>query len=112
MTNLRRMMMKNRMIIERGSLCEWCESRQATDLHELVNRGRTQHNDLARQLSYVEELCSLLCDECHDQAHNPTARNFLLNRNIQTYGREKVQHALDLLKDSMGTQLNIYLPEE
>lgn len=111
----KRRVTKSRMIALRGGprnlKCDLCEKKvSSVDMHELINRGRTIRNTVAREMSYKEELCSLLCRECHKKAHNPDVRNTLLRKNVSIYGFERVSNALEnLMKVAM---IDIPLPEE
>lgn len=90
--------------------CDYCETAPGTEMHEIYSRGRTEKQDEARQASYQEELISLLCPTCHkNYAHTEQGRAILVERNIQTYGRERVgeaahrlprpQHILQYVRD-------------
>ena len=81
------------------------------EMHELVNRGRTNPDTWQRLLTYQPELCSLLCHEHHEQAHNPNVRDILFRQNYKRYTPEKVVEAFALLKLAVP-DLDIILPSE
>jgi hypothetical protein len=104
---------RRKALIRRGgrnAKCDLCKTRPAQHYHELVNRGRTVGNDEARSLSYVQEMCSFLCAQCHERSHNPATRKTLFLRNIELYGAVYVLKAWIELRDAMGTRLDVWLP--
>jgi len=106
-----RMKIKGAMLVERGKKCEWCRKERSTDMHEIVNRNRVSGNQLARDLTFRPEICSLLCRTCHSKAHNTTARYFLLDINILRYGKEKVAKALQDIRDVQDLPHSVYIEE-
>jgi hypothetical protein len=84
-------------------------SQKPSEMHELVNRGRTNPHTWQRLLTYQPQLCSLLCQEHHEQAHNPKARNLLFLANYRQYGPVSFKRAYDLLKLAWPS-LDIELP--
>lgn len=78
--------------------CDYCEIAPATEMHEIYSRGRTEMDDEARDNSYNEAICSMLCHSCHEShAHGPDGRKILVERNCLTYGKDKVRRAADKL---------------
>lgn len=92
--------------------CVLCGFGAMIELHHIVNRGRTVGSNAARSASDAKELTVLLCKLCHGKAHNKRVREELLNIQIQQYGREAVQAALDQVQSHMRTRLGIELPKE
>jgi hypothetical protein len=113
-----RLAYKVRAIEKRGANglkgCDLCGQGRLDELeyHEIVNRGQTVNNPHARQLSYDEKLCSLLCKDCHSQAHNPEVRSLLWARQIQLYGYEEVRKAFVSLLNAMNMALKRNFPRE
>lgn len=74
--------------------CDLCNIIPATEMHEIYSRNRSEKDEELRELSMQEELCSMLCRTCHKNlAHTPKVRNMLIERNIETYGRQRIQEA-------------------
>lgn len=97
-----RMVNKNEMMTFRkyvlGLLqCDLCGKKNCElQMHEIVSRrrmlGATEEEML---LSYAPEICSLLCQHCHDRiAPTKEGQRRLLRFNITLYGRENVKAAL------------------
>lgn len=113
MSNAYRMIQRSQAIADRGGLCDLC-GQPASEYHEIVSRGRTVKNEVARRLSYNKYICSLLCPACHkeqDNAHNPETANKLLEINIARYGFERVYLAWLALIAELRTAVNIEFPE-
>lgn len=106
---MNRMRTKWVMSVERGGRCDMCGA-PASDMHEIISRGRTVNNERARELSYSKEVCSLLCRECHENAHNPEAQEILLRKNIDRYGYDAVRDVYLAIEDEL-VSLDIPLPE-
>ena len=102
-----RLILRQRLL-QRHPYCALCRVQKATDLHEIVSRGRTASNHEARRLSYVAELVVPLCRACHERAHNPAIRKRLLAYNISLYGRERVVKALEVVQEHLHHQLDIW----
>lgn len=78
--------------------CDYCGVAPGREMHEIYSRGRTEKNEQERELSYQEELCSILCNKCHERhAHTPEGRSVLIRRNVETYGQQRVQQAASRL---------------
>ena len=75
------------MCLDRGGgypLCDLCREEIGTDQHEIINRGRTQGNEAAREASYDKHICSLLCPSCHTLKHlAEISENVLLDFNMK-----------------------------
>lgn len=113
--NAYRMHQKAMMVVDRGgrsAKCDLCGVTLGTDMHEIVNRGRTVKNEEARALSYDRRICSLLCQSCHQQAHNPEAANNLLKHNVAMYGYASVKSAFDKVVAAMSNPIGIVFPTE
>lgn len=114
--------LKHIMLVDRGgeryAKCDLCGKphlESPLEMHELINRGRTVNNPAARLLSYKPQLCALLCQECHSQAHNPVVRDQLFRLNYARYGYSQVAAAfseLDLAFQLLGEPLDIELPPQ
>lgn len=97
-------------MLVRGMTCELCHCAPATDLHEIISRGHVPEQ--RRADLYVPELTALLCNKCNvEDADTTTARMQLFEQNIERYGREEVQAALDKLNGAMSSPIGIILPE-
>lgn len=80
--------------IENTCYCDYCEKAPAHEYHEIISRGRTVTNEQAREWSFNEAICSLLCHNCHTRyAPTVVGRLKLLEKNIEIYGREAVEFA-------------------
>jgi hypothetical protein len=78
--------------------CDLCRTMAGVEMHEIYSRGRTEKQEEAREASYQEELVSLLCPTCHkNYAHTEEGRAKLIQRNVETYGRKRVEQAADRL---------------
>ncbi len=111
-----RSQVKWQMKVDRGgfaALCDLCHVNIATDMHEIIGRGRTVANDAAREASFDKHICSLLCQECHvlnqRAEYNEAA---LLAFNMSLYGREPVLTAIKAVADLLHTPLMLDIPEE
>lgn len=104
---------KKQMVQQRNGLCDICgRFTEAPHMHELVNRGRTPKNSVARQLSYQPELCAILCPNCHSKAHDSATRNKLFQRNYARYGYQAVKRAFTALLETLPTHnVGFQLPE-
>lgn len=102
---------KQQTTLHKGYTCDLCGGR-GTDYHELIFRSSTLNNAEARRLSFQQELCALLCQPCHANAHNTTTSMKLLLKNIHVYGREAVENALEAVRDVLKGRLAIELPDE
>lgn len=71
--------------------CDICRENPATDMHEIINKDRV-HDPEQRLFSEVEELCSLLCQNCH-MNKAPGMKRFLLEKNVSIYGYNSVKAA-------------------
>lgn len=113
-----RKLVKARMYTKRGGQkcrCDFpgCGNYGGLHMHEIIQRSETQGYTQARQLSFQEELCSLVCPECHTMLHHgqiPNWRNILLKRNIKLYGYDRVLSAFEKLNDVMPITWNIDFP--
>lgn len=76
-------------------------------MHELISRGMTLGNEQARELSYQQELVSLLCPQCHEKADYDAVDKALWANNIWLYGRKAVEAALARLQAVMKTTVRI-----
>jgi len=76
--------------------CDMCQERPGTEMHEIYSRGRTR-NDEYRDVIYQEQLCSILCSECHRIAHNKEGREKLVKRNCTIYGDSTVRQCANKL---------------
>ncbi len=105
---------RHSMFVDRGgygkAMCDLCGKRPATDMHELINRGRTMGNPEARSASFAPELCALLCPACHQQAHNPDVRDELFRRNMERYGGGAVIEAANAFYRATRSEPTIILP--
>jgi len=106
-------------LADKGGLhlrCDMCNMKIGSkfEYHEIVSRGRTISNDVARKRTFHRHICSCLCPSCHrgsGNSHTPAAARKLLERNIFVYGREKVEEALLEVREVLGTNLDIELEE-
>jgi len=116
---------KWQMYVKRGgdhyACCDHCGKKLygKCEKHELIPRSKSTPDATSYDLLLVEELSSLLCVDCHQHWHSgnsaptPTQmRDVLFRKNIEFYGREAVQAALDALKGDLNYVLDIELPED
>jgi hypothetical protein len=97
---------------ERKGRCDVC-GMPASDMHEIITRGRTVKNEKARELSFKKEICALLCRKCHENAHNPKTALLLLKKNVDRYGYAAVSEAFENVRQAMGGNTNgILMPEK
>ena len=95
--DIRRGMAKAR---QQGRLyrCDCCgQLVSALDMHEIINRGRTQAGSLTRLISYQPELTTMICRSCHENAHTPAVREKLFRFNYEWYGEHRVRSMFELL---------------
>lgn len=114
--DLYRLRMKMEMIdlrkLEYGSpFCDLRCGRLGTQMHEIVSRRRMAGASVDDVLlSYAPPICSLLCDQCHGRvAPTKEGQNRLLLFNIELYGRDAVEDALNALPERFWR--DIELPE-
>jgi hypothetical protein len=104
-------MMRRRMLRrpDRKAVCDACGQETGLQMHELIPRSKTVGSTQARELSYQGELCSLLCQTCHDQSGDlePDLWQF----NFDLYGTEPVLAALALVQASLRNPVAVRLPE-
>ena len=109
---------KMKMVAKRGNesigfRCDCCGQRQRTfpHMHELIARRYTMKNELARNLSFQPEVCSILCSECHQKADTDgKVRDHLFIRNFGEYGYEVVLQTFTRIANLVS--LNFKLPEK
>ena len=78
--------LKKRLIQERGSLCEQCRIKGATDLHHaLIGRMKSKP-----ELN-VEENAELLCKECHKNVGGYDERLIFWKRQCVRYGESRIK---------------------
>lgn len=68
-----RRVIRLRMIRDRENkygkcLCDFCNKRIGTEMHEIITRYRTVNNPEMRKKSFHPYICSILCSECHHEA--------------------------------------------
>lgn len=88
-------------------LCDLCQKRKGIQYHELIARSKTVGNKEARELSFQPELCSLLCQQCHDEADRKVVAYTLWEFNKKLWGINQVIEAFNRLQAVMRTQLVI-----
>lgn len=103
------------MQIEQGHLfkqykCDMCGN-FATQTHEIYYRSMTLNNPEARRLSFQKELLAQLCERCHLNAHTQTATHLLLKRNIDVYGYDAVEEALNLVQQQLKGLIRVLMPK-
>lgn len=103
---------KIQMYICRGGIgvavCDLCKTtRYGLEMHELIARSVTQNNPEARELSFQEELCSLLDKTCHEEADTTKVQDLLWERNQRRYG-QKFWEAFDRVQKVMVTPIPTY----
>lgn len=81
------------------------------DMHELINRALTPVGSDVRRATYNKHLCVLLCRRCHEAAHNPGARQSLIQSNVGRYGYDAVQEALERVTALSGGLINIHIED-
>lgn len=77
--------------------------------HEIFQRSQTLKGTEAREISYLPELCAVLCVACHTKYHSesPAQRRALIEGNVTLWGRERVIAAMQMLEGAskVGTIL-------
>lgn len=113
-----RMIMRTPRNSRGKELCWLCGQRPATDMHEMVNRNVTVGNDEARELSFEEGLCALLCRECHECAPMREVEQAIWKNIFYIYGRGDMKvgkayslEALQRLNDSLQYRVYANMPE-
>lgn len=108
-----RLITKQRLMQERGGVCDCCGKAQATQLHEMVSRGKTFRHTEARTLCYADEVVAILCHDCHAAIHdsNPKLQQAIWSHLFQRYGREQVVTRIGEIKMAMKSHLYVELPE-
>lgn len=94
-----------------GCLCDLCQVSEGVDMHEIVNRARTLIRSDERCATYDEPLCSILCDACHRNSHNPHARKQLIWHNVDMYGMLSVIESLSNLSGIVKKDIMKFLKE-
>lgn len=89
-----RLQTKHKLMVLNNHMCEWCEMNPASDMHEIVSRSMTRKGSEARERSYDERICCVLCRECHSKAHGKKAREALLAIKVLRYGMDDVREAM------------------
>jgi len=97
---------KQRVFRQRGGTCVLCGA-PATDLHEIINRGRTLKDSVARELSFADPIVAPLCNTCNLGADNNETRLALLKLNVKFYGRMAVEKAIRDVYDAMTVKQSI-----
>jgi hypothetical protein len=87
--------------------CDLCQLSIASDYHEIIKRSQTIYGSDAREMSYQKQLCSYLCKECHEIADEKLIEARLWRFNLDLYGIEAVQNAIDQLQSCMRRHLVI-----
>lgn len=115
----RRTMLQQRRVGTRYR-CDGCGALFSDlQMHELIPRYFTTHHEGARLLSFEPELCAMLCQHCHDQAHTSSEeRDRLFRKNYRRYedpgypgsGYRKVSAKYEQIVRLIT--LHIELPEE
>lgn len=95
---------------QRLCLCDLCHTRTGSEMHEIIPRSRTMGNERARALSYEAEVCSLLCQRCHQQVQGHEQE--LWQFNIDLHGRQSVLRVIEEIERLLKTPLNLDFPEE
>ena len=96
-----------------GGPCDLCGESWGREMHEIISRGRTLHNEAAREASYDKHICSILCSSCHTGLNLAESHEAdLLAFNMGLYGREAVLAAIKVVADLLNTPLILDIPEE
>ena len=82
--------LKARLIQERGSLCERCRIRDATDAHHALIGRMKRKPELN-----VEYNCQLLCKECHAIPGSYNERVAFWERQCIRYGADEMRAWFD-----------------
>lgn len=114
-----RLVTKQRMLAKRGgkkyAVCDLCGKplfkglSNGAEMHELIHRSQTGEGTKARQLSYAEPICSLLCHKCHHAIHHVGGvdEKALWVRNMDIYGYHEVVKAFDAVQEAAKATLFI-----
>jgi len=77
-------------------MCQLCEKRVATDLHHIYNKEWTRHNPVARKLTNVLPLVTVLCNPCNITNADMDPHFWLLwDKNVHLYGFDVCTAAYD-----------------
>lgn len=99
MSNTRQMIKQKMARVRGGWRCDLCGG-VGTEMHEIIPRAQTMHNEAAREASYDERICALLCHRCHQQVQGHEEE--LLALAVKRYGANAVQEALNRVYHLLG----------
>lgn len=110
-----RMVNKNAMMDTRkfalGKIgCDICgETKGPLHMHEIVSRRRMLGaGEEDKLLSFAPEICSLVCQHCHERiAPTSHGQYLLLTFNIRLYGKAPVQAALEAIPERFRRDVRI-----
>jgi cytochrome c len=101
---------ERRLLMLRDRKCRMCRKVDGFHMHEIVTRGMTMGNETARNLSFSRFICSWLCADCHEEAHNGAMAYELLLQNCVLYGYDRVRGAYEAVEEAMGTTIPLTFP--
>lgn len=79
-------------------LCDLCNERKATDVHHLINKFQVMTGPTRNKIDR-EELCVVLCRECHAIAPQPENAEKLWRIVDSRYGKETINCILEEIKE-------------
>jgi hypothetical protein len=106
-------MMDTRKYVHGFIGCDICRKRYSgLQMHEIVSRRRMLGaSEEDTRLSYAPEICSLLCQSCHEHvAPTKAGQRKLLEFNIALYGWQAVHDALYAIPERF--RRDVVLPYE
>lgn len=108
-----RLVTKTRLMQEREGKCDCCGTGRATEMHEMISRGKTFRHSEARALCYSDEVVAMLCHNCHAAIHDksPKLQQMIWKRLIARYGRKAVVDRVNEITSLMKSHLYVELPE-
>lgn len=100
----------DRRMLEYGRcLCDLCRKRPGAEYHEWVTRHSTIKQEEWRELSFQQEICSLLCHGCHQtKATTSEGKHILLEFNVRLYGKSRVVKSASMIPEQFWRNI---LPE-
>ena len=92
--NAKQRELKERLLVQRGGVCEHCYARQATDLHHCLIRRDKRFPQLNTEENYM-----IVCHECHMSGivDAKVVRDKFWKTQCRRYGAEHMQDWLDNL---------------
>lgn len=101
-----------REIIKRGGVCDLCGKKGPLEMHEIIERSKTEGDPTLRLYSYAPEVCLFVCRECHDTVA-PVRTADALHICVMRWGKEIVGDRLRMMFAMRPTlAYEVELPQE